>query len=157
MWRHPARGECEEWITLMQQPERKECDRRLWVVWSIAVVFLLISMARILPDREPSAIRLTAHGDKLFLVPASETTRPETEAISVPDPGLSPFFFAPVPVNRAEKSLLMTLPGIGEGLAERIIAFREVHGPMKNMGDFSRIPGIGSKRMKILQGKICFD
>jgi len=129
----------------------------LWAVWSIAVVFLLISLARILPDNEPPAVRLKAHGDDLFLVPAGETTKPEVEAVPVSDPSLAPFFFAPVPVNRAEKSLLMTLPGIGEGLAERIIAFREVHGPMKNMDDFSQIHGIGSKRMKILQGKICFD
>lgn len=141
----------------MQQPERKDCDRRLWVVWSIAVVFLLISLARILPEHEPPAVRLTAHADNLFLVPAKETTKPGMEAVSVIDPSLAPFFFAPVSVNRAEKSLLMTLPGIGEGLAERIIVFRKTRGPMKNMDDFSRIPGIGSKRMKILQGKISFD
>ncbi|WP_073612407.1 ComEA family DNA-binding protein [Desulfopila aestuarii] len=69
----------------------------------------------------------------------------------------SPFFFAPVPVSRAGKSLLMTLPGIGEGLADKIITFRDQHGPITSIEEFAMINGIGAKRIKALQHSLSFE
>lgn len=81
----------------------------------------------------------------------------ETEAIASVPAELTPFFFMPVPLNSAKKELLTTLPGIGPGLAERIIDFRETHGVIRNTDDFMRIKGIGSKRNASLQHYVSFQ
>lgn len=59
---------------------------------------------------------------------------------------LTPFFFEPVPLNRADHSLLVTLPGIGPAMADRIIQYRNQHGPVTDMSQLHNIPGIGEKR-----------
>ena len=51
------------------------------------------------------------------------------------------------PVNRITKEQLMSLPGIGEVLADRIIEFRREHGPLNSAEDLLSVPGIGQKRM----------
>lgn len=47
-----------------------------------------------------------------------------------------------VDINKADKELLMTLPGIGESKAEQIIQFREEHGTFESIEDLMNIPGI---------------
>ena len=61
-------------------------------------------------------------------------------------PALAPFSFAPLAINHAEQSLLQTVPGIGPGLAERIVQWRQVHGDLRGVEDLQDIPGIGKKR-----------
>jgi competence protein ComEA len=40
---------------------------------------------------------------------------------------------------------LVTLPGIGEVLAARIIAYREEHGPFQTLDQLKGVKGIGDK------------
>ncbi|MBN1368347.1 MAG: ComEA family DNA-binding protein [Dehalococcoidales bacterium] len=47
-----------------------------------------------------------------------------------------------VDINRAEDWLLEALPGIGEVLAGRIIAYREQHGPFRNTTELTQVEGI---------------
>jgi competence ComEA-like helix-hairpin-helix protein len=49
-------------------------------------------------------------------------------------------------INRADGSGLQELPGIGPVLAERIVAYREAHGPFQRLEDLRDVPGIGPKR-----------
>ena len=49
--------------------------------------------------------------------------------------------------NNAPRDLLMTLPGIGEQTANRIIEHRE-DGPYKRAEDLDRVPGIGPKTIE---------
>jgi competence ComEA-like helix-hairpin-helix protein len=70
---------------------------------------------------------------------------------------LTPFFFEPVRVNSSSEELLQTLPGIGPGMAERIVHFRETNGPFADGEDFMRVPGIGPKRYAALKEKITFE
>jgi competence ComEA-like helix-hairpin-helix protein len=59
----------------------------------------------------------------------------------------SPIFFAPLPINEANQTLLETLPGIGPSLAFEIIKTRSEKGPFCNPEDLLNIRGIGRKRM----------
>lgn len=47
-----------------------------------------------------------------------------------------------VDINKADKSMLMTLPGIGESKAELILQYREEHGDFEAVEDLMNIPGI---------------
>lgn len=57
-------------------------------------------------------------------------------------------------LNRATAEELTTLPGVGEALAGRIVAFRE-QTPFKVVRDLKKIPGIGEKKFKALSGYVC--
>jgi len=48
-----------------------------------------------------------------------------------------------VDINSADSETLQTLPGIGPTRAERIIAYREEHGPFRYPEDITRVSGIG--------------
>ena len=50
-----------------------------------------------------------------------------------------------VNLNRALKSELITLPGIGPALADRIIAYRYEFGTFKTIDDLGNVKGIGEK------------
>ena len=56
-----------------------------------------------------------------------------------------------VNINTAGKEALMLLPGIGEVLAERIIAYREEHGLFASIDHITRVEGIGNG----IYSKIC--
>lgn len=51
-------------------------------------------------------------------------------------------------INTAGKAMLMTLPGIGETTALRIIEWRETHGPFPDVEALLNIQGIGSKTLE---------
>lgn len=53
-------------------------------------------------------------------------------------------------LNRATTGELDTLPGIGPVLAERIVSYREEHGPFKAVGRLRDVPGIGEKTFQRL-------
>ena len=52
---------------------------------------------------------------------------------------------AKVDINEAGAKELMTVRGIGETLAKRIVAFREEHGPYNRAEDLMKVQGIGEK------------
>ena len=53
----------------------------------------------------------------------------------------------PVDLNRAGHEDLMSIPGVGEVLALRIVAHREAHGPFMTLEDLLDVPGIGEGRL----------
>ena len=53
-----------------------------------------------------------------------------------------------VNLNRGLKSELITLPGIGPALADRIIECRDAFGSFKAIGDLHNVKGIGVKSLE---------
>ena len=79
----------------------------------------------------------------------------ETE-ITVPREEIAPDF-PPVDLNTATAEELDTLPGIGESLAGRIIAYREANGPFRTIEQIMEVSGIGEAKFAELEGRITVD
>lgn len=58
---------------------------------------------------------------------------------------------AKLDLNKATAEELMTLPGIGEVLAGRIVAYREAHGGFSSIDELAQVEGIGEKRIDAIR------
>jgi competence protein ComEA len=115
------------------------------------------------PDADTTAVNLAAHvhdGDEI-LVPAqgaAGTSRGRRRRTPGPRrrshgrhghaPSRQPG--ALVDVNRADAATLATVPGIGAGLAERIVAFRSANGPFASPDELLDVSGITDRRLESL-------
>lgn len=96
-------------------------------------------------------------GQTIYLVPAS--TLPPTESVvaaSAPEtPTASEYPATEYPttpdgkidVNLADAIDLTLIPGIGDVLAQRIVAYREQYGPFQSIEELSNVDGIGQKKL----------
>ena len=64
---------------------------------------------------------------------------------------------AQVHLNSASEAELMTLPRVGKVLADRIIAWREQHGPFGTIEDLDAVDGIGPRMLEQLTPLLVFD
>ena len=55
---------------------------------------------------------------------------------------------APIDINRATSDDLISLPGIGPALAQRIIDYRNEHGPFRLVEELERVSGIGPQTVQ---------
>lgn len=78
--------------------------------------------------------------------PTEGPTAAPTEAATQPptEPG-------PLDLNRATTQELTTLPGIGEVLAQRIVDYREAHGPFRSVDELIAVEGIGEGKLEKLR------
>ena len=60
----------------------------------------------------------------------------------------------PININKANKSQLMELPGIGDVLAQRIIDYRNANGPFQSIAEITNVSGIGVKRFDAIKDDI---
>jgi competence protein ComEA len=61
---------------------------------------------------------------------------------------------APVDLNSATAEQLDALPGIGPVTAQKIVEYRQEHGPFTSVDDLDAIPGIGPARIENLRGLV---
>lgn len=101
-----------------------------------------LDLARFLEDGETIAV--PAKGQTAY-------TPEETAASAAAESGEK------ININTASKELLATLDGIGEGLASRIIEYREQHGPFGDINDIMNVSGIGKKRLEAIKDRICIN
>jgi len=57
-------------------------------------------------------------------------------------------------INTATKEILITLPGVGESTAEKIIKYRETHNGFKKIENIMKVKGIGKKKFEKLKDYI---
>lgn len=67
------------------------------------------------------------------------------------DPGASA---AVIDLNSADATALDSLPGIGPALAERIVAWRDEHGPFRAVEDLLEVSGIGDAKFAELRDRV---
>ena len=61
---------------------------------------------------------------------------------------------APISLSTATAEQLDTLPGVGPVTAQKIVAFRQEHGPFTSVAQLDAIPGIGPARLDELRGLV---
>jgi competence ComEA-like helix-hairpin-helix protein len=61
---------------------------------------------------------------------------------------------AKVNLNDASKSELMKLEGVGAAVAQKIIAYREAHGPFKRLHDLEKVEGVGKAVLEKNAGRL---
>ena len=81
---------------------------------------------------------------EITTLPPAETTLPET----LPEETRAITF--PININTAVKEELTALPGIGDILAERIVACREEHGAFPSVEALLMVEGIGEKKLEAI-------
>lgn len=68
------------------------------------------------------------------------------------------FAASPVNINTADARTIATaLDGIGLGKAAAIVAYRDAHGPFKNVAEVGKVKGIGAKTLARNQASIHLD
>jgi len=63
----------------------------------------------------------------------------------------------PLNINTATKEELMTISGIGEVYAERILAYREENGDFTALEQLTEIEGVGEKRLETWREYLCCE
>ena len=92
---------------------------------------------------EPSAV--VSSEPASAIVPSGGQDGAELRSLPSPDESESD---GRININTASVSELMTLPGIGEGLARRIVEYRDAHGPFAAPENITDVNGIGEARLR---------
>lgn len=100
------------------------------------------------PDPKSELLTNEAH-QKSFPVP-----EPISKTKAIPHSRSSVQSSGKININTATVSELDNLPGIGPKLAERIILYRQQHGPFKRIDDIVMVSGIGPKRFEQMKSMI---
>jgi competence protein ComEA len=144
------------------------------VVLTLVGAFLLGLGVRLFRNEEPALPRFDySAADAEFSAKSAAPPPPEaaggraSEGMDEPVRGLPPPPAAAgrpdrpdaaplrIDLNRAGKSDLMSLPGVGEVIAERILLYREEHGGFAGVNDLLKVKGIGRKKLEHI-APFCF-
>ena len=98
-------------------------------------------------------------GQQVFVPYALTPAPPSPTALPTPSVVGQPSVAGggPININTASAAELDTLPGIGPAYAERIIAYREEHGPFADPIEIMEVKGIGPATYEEIKNRITAD
>lgn len=94
--------------------------------------------------------RNTGSGTVTLAVPAQMQTAPTAAATAAAETVPEETVSFPVNINTADADTLTSLPGIGQVLAERIVAYRRQNGPFRAIEEITNVEGIGEKKAEAI-------
>lgn len=94
--------------------------------------------------------RNSGSGTVTLAVPAQMQTAPTTAATAAAETVPEETVSFPVNINTADVDTLTALPGIGQVLAERILAYRQQNGPFRAIEEITKVEGIGEKKAEAI-------
>ena len=62
-----------------------------------------------------------------------------------------------IDLDRADVTEITRLPRIGPALAQRIVAWRAVHGPFASLERLDSVPGVGPRVLEVIQPFVTFS
>lgn len=113
---------------------------RLSILIAVTLLFAVFTLGFFLG-------RNGSHGSVELSVPAAMQTLPPQTTCPEPTTPETVAVTFPIDINRADAEQLTALPGIGEVLARRIIAYREENGSFLSTQELQSVEGIGEKRL----------
>ena len=84
-------------------------------------------------------------GEQIRIPSPGEAVAPPAAAGSAGVSGTAPAAGAKISLNAADASALDALPGVGQVLAGRIVAWRQEHGRFTSVEELGEVSGIGEK------------
>lgn len=122
----------------------------------VRIVDLVVRAGGLRADADAAAINLAAA--------IGDTAHVHVPVRGTPDVGDTASASAPtavasqtINVNRASVDELSQLPGVGPALAQRIIDFREQHGPFTSLDDLDAVSGVGPSLLAKLEAHVVFN
>lgn len=88
------------------------------------------------------------------LADGEEVLVPAHGAADAAAAGGEPSPTAPLDLNTASAEQLDALPGVGPTTAQRIVAYRQEHGPFRSVDELEGVPGIGPSKLAQLKGLV---
>lgn len=113
---------------------------RLSILVAVTLLFAVFTLGFFLG-------RNGSHGSVELSVPAAMQTLPPQTTCPEPTTPETVAVTFPIDINRADAEQLTALPGIGEVLANRIVAYREENGSFLSTQELQNVDGIGEKRL----------
>ena len=120
---------------------------RLSILVAVTLLFAVFTLGFFLG-------RNGSHGSVELSVPAAMQTLPPQTTCPEPTTPETVAVTFPIDINRADAEQLTALPGIGEVLAGRIVAYREENGSFLSTQELQNVEGIGEKRLDAILGLI---
>lgn len=94
--------------------------------------------------------RNTGSDTVTLAVPAQMQTAPTVAATAAAETVPEETVSFPVNINTADADTLTALPGIGQVLAERIVAYRRQNGSFRAIEEITKVEGIGEKKAEAI-------
>ena len=143
-------------------------DRRLPVLLVLGVVMVAAGYYTPVPESQSSDYYYSGNSESQSVVRIAKDSKPVSPngeyakifrdiLCGEITPELTMFFDFPMPINRADSDSLTLLPGIGPGLAEKIITFRGKQGNITGSKNLRQVNGIGAKLTAQLSPLVCYE